>query len=643
MRDGLTGHLDQYYSEVVGKENGWLGGNGDGWERGPYWIDGLLPLAYILEDEKLLEKALPWVEWSLENQQENGYFGPVPFDHEPPYEPGLQKTMRRDWWPKMVMLKVLQQYYSATQDARVIKLFSKYFSYQLEELKKTPLDHWTFWAGRRGGDNLLMVYWLYDITGEEYLLELGELLHKQTFPWTEVFLNTNPYEPAMEPWYYFNTKPYPYDSTEMSRMTVKQKGSIHTVNIAMGIKEPIIYSRYSKDKKHQLASEAALRDLKHFHGQPQGMYGGDEPLHGNDPIQGIELCSVVELMYSLETMLTITGKTSYADHLERIAYNALPTQIADNFMSRQYFQAANQVEISRKPKNYYQSISNEGTNGCFGLLTGYPCCTVNMHQGWPKFVSNLYYKTRDHGVAVMIFAPSNVHTTVGEEEIPILIREVTDYPFNEQIDFHFSPERNVSFPFSFRIPEWCQDPEIKINGNQWKGDYENSIVTIHRTWKKEDILSISLPMRITTSTWFDFSKTIERGPLVYALRIEEQWNNISSDDRFGDYTEVFPGSAWNVALVENYLEDVHAHALVEYRDVSPNELYPWNLENAPLEITMKFAELPFWEAIRGMPAPLPYSYSFFDKDELKISEMKLIPYGCTTLRITEFPVVHISE
>lgn len=77
QKDGATGKLDELYPAVMGKRNGWLGGDGDQWERGPYWIDGLLPLAYILEDEALIAKAKPWVEWAIQSQQEDGYFGPV--------------------------------------------------------------------------------------------------------------------------------------------------------------------------------------------------------------------------------------------------------------------------------------------------------------------------------------------------------------------------------------------------------------------------------------------------------------------------------------------------------------------------------------------------------------------------------------
>src|SRR3546814_7301609 len=121
MKTGLNGNLDQKYASVVGSRNAWLGGDGDAWERGPYWIDGLLPLAYILNDKELIAKVQPWVEWTLTHQREDGYIGPLVAEGEIKEEAGLQKGMREDWWPRMVMLKILKQYYSATQDHRVIE------------------------------------------------------------------------------------------------------------------------------------------------------------------------------------------------------------------------------------------------------------------------------------------------------------------------------------------------------------------------------------------------------------------------------------------------------------------------------------------------------------------------------------------
>ena len=144
----------------MGESNAWLGGDGDAWERGPYWIDGLLPLAYILNDETLKAKAQKWVEAILSSQQENGYFGPAKSN---PYVYGLQRGKAKDWWPKMVGLKIMKQYYMATGDKRVIDFMTKYFRYQAETLPTQPLDNWSHWGKERGGDNLEIVYWLYNI------------------------------------------------------------------------------------------------------------------------------------------------------------------------------------------------------------------------------------------------------------------------------------------------------------------------------------------------------------------------------------------------------------------------------------------------------------------------------------------------
>lgn len=176
QRDGISASLDKYYPEVLGKRNGWLGGDGDQWERGPYWIDGLLPLAYILDDDSLKHKVQPWIEWALKSQREDGFFGPS-VNYEA--EKGLQRNNSEDWWPRMVVLKVMKQYYSATGDERVIGFLTNYFHYQLKTLPEYPLGHWTFWAEYRVCDNLQIVYWLYNITKDQSLLDLGKLLHAQ--------------------------------------------------------------------------------------------------------------------------------------------------------------------------------------------------------------------------------------------------------------------------------------------------------------------------------------------------------------------------------------------------------------------------------------------------------------------------------
>ena len=639
MKTGLTGHLDEIYPEVVGPRNGWLGGDGDGWERGPYWIDGLLPLAYILNDDSLKAKIKPWIEWSLSHQNENGFFGPVPFDQEPPDEPGLQKTRRRDWWPKMVMLKVLQQHFQATGDERVIKLMTKYFQYQLKTLPEKPLDHWSLWANRRGGDNLMVVYWLYNLTGDSFLLELAELIHQQTFPWTRVFQNEISMGEIPTPWFYSKIKPYPFDEKEIQKLSLSRHGTFHTVNLAQGIKEPLIYFQQHPDSLYYLAVKKAFKTIKEYHGQPQGMYGGDEPLHGNDPTRGVELCSVVELMYSLENMLTITGDVEFADHLEKLAFNALPAQVTDDFMYRQYFQSANQVTLQRGGQNFFEDVGHEGTDVCFGTLTGFPCCTCNMHQGWPKFTNQLWHATLDRGLAALTYAASEVTAKVGNGE-DVRITEETYYPFEETISFTIHTDKPVEFPFHLRIPGWCKKAVVKVNGETIMEKAGGQISVIKRTWYPDDVLTLTLPMRISVSQWFEFSKTIERGPLVYSSKIEEDWKWVKNEDRFKDFLEVSPKSPWNFALIEDHILDPEQG--FKFKETGKKSMYPWNLDNAPVSLQTEGILLPHWKLHDRLPSPLPWSTRSLKKDFTKQS-LTLSPYGCTTLRITEFPVVRLPD
>ena len=113
QRDGLTGYAETLYDEAdnLGAQSDWLGGNGNSWERAPYYVKGLVPLAYILNDEGLINKAQKWINWSINSQKTNGFFGP---------------TGNTDWWARMPMLYAIRDYYEATQDEKVIPFFTKY-------------------------------------------------------------------------------------------------------------------------------------------------------------------------------------------------------------------------------------------------------------------------------------------------------------------------------------------------------------------------------------------------------------------------------------------------------------------------------------------------------------------------------------
>ena len=608
--EGATGHLDELYPEVMGPRNGWLGGDGDQWERGPYWIDGLLPLAYILKDSALIEKATPWIEWILSSARPDGQFGP---SKDYPYEAGLQRDNCEDWWPRMVALKILQQHYSATGDERVIKLMTDYFRYQLRMLDTKPLDNYTFWARYRGGDNLMSVYWLYDITGDKFLLDLGKKIYSQTEPFTRHFLE---------------------------RDRLQGLGTIHCVNLAQGLKTPLVYARFDKDPKYMKATQVALDDIRRFHGVPTGVFTGDEAIHGSSPTQGTELCTIVEYMFSLETMYRMTGCLRFADLLEKVAFNALPAQTTDDYLTRQYFQQVNQIRVSRIKNNF---DCDHGVDNCFGLLTGYPCCTANMHQGWPKFTQNSWYATPDGGLAAVQYVPTHVEARVASG-VKVRFDEDTFYPFETKVCISCtSIETPARFPLVLRIPSWSAGTAITVCGEEVNTvPDENGLVRIDRKWSEGDRVEIVFTPRISFDVWNENSRSVERGPLVYAYAIPSEKkkvvNTVDPQSQGPWYWEFEPTAPWNYALIQTPFTRIGERYRVDESRLQEEILFPWNEENAPVSIEAEVTRALKWGEYNGMAGPLPYSLGYNFKTSGTTEKIKLIPYGCTVLRIAEFPM-----
>ncbi|MBC9912004.1 beta-L-arabinofuranosidase domain-containing protein [Chitinophaga varians] len=621
MRDGSSGHLDEVHNKIK-NDNGWLGGKGDGWEETPYWLDGAVPLAYLLDDAALKQKVLRYINWTLDHQRPSGYFGPLTKAER---EKNIAITVNNpeageDWWPKMVMLKVLQQYYTATGDRRVVPFLKKYFQYQLQVLKKCPLGQWTEWATSRGADNALVVQWLYQQTKDPSLLELAALIQRQSYPWTTWLGNRN---------WVIDAATQQDDHQWMHR---------HGVNVGMGLKDPAVNYQRTGDRQYLDSLHTGFHDLMTLHGLPMGIFSADEDLHGNAPTQGTELCAIVESMFSLEEIIGITGDVRYMDALERMTFNALPAQTTDDYNNKQYFQIANQVQVKKGVFNFSLPFER-GMNNVYGLRSGYTCCTSNMHQGWTKFASHLWYGAPDHGLAALSYSPNEVTAKVGKQQQTVTIREETAYPFDDQVSFTFQTSGTVEFPLQLRIPSWCREAVITLNGQPLRREKGGQIITLQRPWKNSDQLVLQLPMEVTVSAWGRNSRAVERGPLVYALKLKERWEK-GVDEQEGEYFSIFPEGPWNFGLLEKAVKAPAQHFTV-HRDKPVSNDFVWNLAYAPVSITTSAKRIPAWQLVDDV-APQPVTTregTYKGQTAVEEETITLVPYGCTKVRVVAFPVV----
>ena len=249
-------------------------------------------------------------------------------------------------------------------------------------------------------------------------------------------------------------------------------------------------------------------------------------------------------------------------------------------------------------------------------------------------MQNLFYATAEPRGSSLSVRPQFGKSQSCRRTRNKAIEETTGFPFRKTVNFQISTSKEIQFPFHLRIPSWTTNASITINDEPINFENVNGIAVIDRQWKDGDRLQLTLPMEITTSVWHEFSTTVERGPLVYALKIagEEIQNR---REGYGEFTEVVAKTPWNYGLLQKQLDKLPVSATVA--EQSWDGEYPWNLENAPVAIIMQGLRIPEWEATNGLPYFPAFWGDYLKGETPKTEDIILVPYGCTTLRITEFP------
>ena len=369
--DGLSGHLDEFWPDVG--QSQWFGGQAEGWERAPYWLDGVIPLAWILDDQAAEEPHHPLRRLHRLAPAPGRLVRPVPRRRRRPAAttcgPSCSSTRRSCSTTRRPATRACS------------RRCKKSLRAMLDGLDRTPLYDW----GRfRWFEGLVSVFYVYERTRDGWLLDLARKLRAQGVDF-----------PAL------------YKTEDITVPTPRRglwKWTKHVVNTAMAAKASALGWRIDQRPSDRTFAAKMIDLLDRHHGQVNGVFGGDECLAGRNPLQGTELCAVVEFMYSLEHLFSVFGDPAFGDRLERVAFNALPATFAPDMWAHQYDQQVNQVQCTINPDHMW--TTNGPESNLYGLEPNYGCCTSNMHQGWPKFAAHLWMMTPDEGLVAAAYAPS---------------------------------------------------------------------------------------------------------------------------------------------------------------------------------------------------------------------------------------------
>ncbi len=607
--DGITGHLDERaavyaegYKGTSFKALG-VGPNGTGWplEQCAYWLDGLVRLAYILDDEVLIKKAQSRLDLVVDGVLEGGesfvYWQPKDI---------LDGAFNN--WAHSHMGRALVAYYKATGDERILEALVKvYTEYPLPEFQATFFNV----NGMVNVDPMLETYRL---SGNKKILDNALASIQRPI-----------FKKVIDEWHSKNITPG------------------HAVIFYEDIRVPAMLYLWTGDSKLLETSLNALEWNDENYLLPMGLCSSEEYHAGIGSTRNVETCNVGAGSWTYHWMLRITGQGRFADRMERIFFNAGPAPISRDFQTMSYYQSPNRLNLSVPDAKDEPSHPGPGCYEFSQIGNSVLCCVGYCNRILPTYIANMWMATEDDGLVATLYGPCSVQSTVAGG-VPVTVDCVTNYPFDTKIEMTVKPEKQTSFPLYLRVPQWCDEFKVRVNGRKVSVKVDElGFVKLSRKWKFGDEVTIALPMkpRMIRGRETAFPDVIGYykagnnrklaaldevdnpwasvlyGPLLMALPIQDVNANLPAE-----------GTRWNYAL------DIAPGKLVNDVDVIRNPMpkhWHWQLDNAPVQLELSGREFD-WKPTELQPLP---------KEPIeggKSARITLVPYGCTKFRVSMFPV-----
>lgn len=642
MSDGLAGHQYEFYHIV--QHSPWLGGYSEYSvlnEGLPYWFNGLVPLAYGLNDTRLKLQVLDASDYILNHQQADGWLGP-------------EAIGDRDLWGRFPLFLGLWQLVEAepSRAAKIIPAMHRFVSL-MHSMLVDNIGYEQIWGRVRYPDMLISLQWLYEYypeSNQQALLETMYLLDASGFDWSGFWTEDNFLFADLD-----TIQPPITDKSPLFPFT-------HGVNAAQGLKAGATIYRFTGNVSLLQNNREGVNWTFLYHGDPAGSIIGDERESGINANRGSELCTAVEVMYSMSYLYQMLGDNYFADRCELAAFNALPVSITGDHWARQYLALASEPYAEELDgANPFWNVGNNGI--IYGLEPNYPCCTVNMPQGLPKFLSASFVRVGENGIGHALLGPAQVSATT-VSNISLDITCTTNYPFSSILEYNIAA--SAPFTLYLRVPSWfvLADSSVSINDNGASYPLDPDPST--------GMMPISLPVGDSTVRYTiganirvepraNSTVAIYHGSLLYALDVGQTISALAPDfynvtyangsEPYNTSMPIVPAQVhdyaftnttpWNIAVDISTLV-FHSTANNSNETALPNPIFDYGA--APTFITGRGCQIT-WPLYNGLPAPLPALANGTTVRNCtgNVTNVVLRPYGALKVHMAELPMVDLLK
>ena len=630
LADGLPGVLHEFYVYV--NESTWLQPAGEGGidysslnEALPYWFNALVPLGHQLGNQKIKDQVTQVANRVLDLQTQDGWIGP-------------EVLAKRNFWARAPLFLGLTQLVEADPGAwedKVVAALRKFMDLANEMLHNNSQGHAhcaqdvdCSWGQARVQDMVITIHWLLErYPDNEQNSKLWDNMN--------LFYDTNP----------VHWDNYYKEGVYQPVITNAPGQFVHGVNGGQGLKASAVFQRYTNSEALRQNAFDGVDWTYRDHVSPSGTIMADEAERDLAPYMGSELCTAVELGYSMAYMYQTLGRNDLADKAERVIYNAMPVMMTGDKWGHQYMAQVNQPWAKNVTQDFYPgekvfTNANVGMALTYGMEPQYPCCTVNHPQGYPKFVANSWVKAGDSGLGHALLGPSSVETEVAGGKVSVKVD--TEYPFVNELTYTVDAEKD--FDLYLRVPSWhvSANSSVTINDGDAAELSPDETTGMHKVSLPAGTSTVkyTIGASIRTEERTQGTIAVYYGALLYALELQttsttsfphayydpkgEGLNYLPYDQLKDVYLD--STSPWNVAIDPSTMafqvvEGGSVTGLVFSEDSNTNTI---TVDGCEVNWELHLDQIPDW-------AP---------KDKTCQGErrqFRMIPYGSAKLHMSQLP------
>lgn len=245
-----------------------------------------------------------------------------------------------------------------------------------------------------------------------------------------------------------------------------------------------------------------------------------------------ETCAAIGLVFWAHRMLNLEPARCYADVMERALYNGVLSGVS---LDGKHFFYNNPLAVYPAHYHFAQRIGQSDGYRAPSRQKWFSCacCPPNVARLLASLGEYLY-SFNDHEIYVHLFVQSRAEFTIAGQ--PITLAQKTNYPWDGKIriNLQLPANRKTRFNLALRIPSWCRNPRMRINGLAIRMVVpSNGYVTLAREWRSNDELELNLPMPVEELEAHPGVRhncgriALQRGPVVYCLEEIDNGPNLN--------------------------------------------------------------------------------------------------------------------